>query len=115
MRTSRTNTRRGERNIQADGVAFSEVELGCFAKNSTSHIRVLLTEYKGHSLVDIREWTRGSRSWFPSKSGTSIRVELLPELYAAIEEGLRKAVALGLLDLDDPRTEGRDIDRGASS
>jgi hypothetical protein len=57
-----------------------------FAKNATEEVRVSLTEYKGHKLIDLRIYYEpddaGERR--PTKKGITIDVGLYPELKKAL-------------------------------
>ena len=57
-----------------------------FPKNATEEIRVSLTEYKGHKLIDLRIYYEpedgGERR--PTKKGITIDVGLYPELKKAM-------------------------------
>jgi len=70
-----------------------------FAKNSRETIRVGLTKYNGHELFDLRSWIDGPDGELkPTKSGLTIRTELLPQLEAAIKKATQEARAAGLID-----------------
>ncbi len=67
-----------------------------FAKNATEEVRVSLSEYKGHKLIDLRIYYEpedgGDRR--PTKKGITIDVGLYPELKKAllkVEEELLKS------------------------
>ena len=57
-----------------------------FAKNATEEVRVSLTEFKGHKLIDLRIYYEpeegGERR--PTKKGITIDVSLYPELKRAL-------------------------------
>jgi len=57
-----------------------------FAKNATEEVRVSLTEFKGHKLIDLRIYYEpedgGDRK--PTKKGITIDVSLYPELKRAL-------------------------------
>jgi len=57
-----------------------------FAKNSSEEVRVSLTEYKGHKLIDLRIYYEADESGErrPTKKGITIDVGLYPELKRAI-------------------------------
>lgn len=59
-----------------------------------------LTEYGGHSLIDIRTFfTAGDGTMKPAK-GLTCGVRLLPDLARAIAKAIRKARELGLIEVD---------------
>jgi|YNPNPStandDraft_1061719.scaffolds.fasta_scaffold04715_7 hypothetical protein len=57
-----------------------------FVKNATEEVRVSLTEFKGHKLIDLRIYFEpedgGDRR--PTKKGITIDVGLYPELKRAL-------------------------------
>jgi len=57
-----------------------------FAKNATEEVRVSLTEFKGHKLIDLRIYYEpedgGDRK--PTNKGITIDVSLYPELKRAL-------------------------------
>ncbi len=57
-----------------------------FAKNATEEVRVSLTEYKGHKLIDLRIYyePEDSGERRPTKKGITIDVGLYPELKKAM-------------------------------
>ena len=67
----------------------------CRWRNSRQVVRVQLRTYQGFRLVDARAWYEDEHGELrPGQGGLSLRVEVLPELQAA----LAKAVALEGLD-----------------
>lgn len=64
-----------------------------FQKNARERVRVALTEYAGHELVDVRAyWQDQTGEWRPGK-GLALRRELLPELRRALLAAERLAKA----------------------
>ena len=63
-------------------------QIATFAKNSRDQVRVSITEYQGHDLVDLRVWTTPDNGGdpFATKKGLSIRVTMLPELIEALKQ-----------------------------
>jgi len=59
-----------------------------FTKNAVEEVRVSLTEYRGHKLIDLRVYyePRDGGDRLPSKKGLTISVELFPELKKALDE-----------------------------
>lgn len=57
-----------------------------FVKNATEEVRVSLTEFKGHKLIDVRIYFEpedgGERR--PTKKGITVDVSLYPELKRAL-------------------------------
>jgi hypothetical protein len=67
-------------------------------KNARETLRVELDEFKGHQLVAARLWfADGSGELRPTPKGLTIKVELLPDLIAALREAETIARDGGLL------------------
>jgi len=68
-------------------------------KNSMDEVRVSLSEFKGHTYVDVRVYTEfeGDSEKRPTKKGITVRPDLLPELRQALEQAEAEARAAGLL------------------
>jgi hypothetical protein len=67
-------------------------------KNAREELRIALTRFKEYDLISLRVWASGKDGdAVPTKAGFALRVALLPELRAAIEEAEREARAAGLL------------------
>jgi hypothetical protein len=55
------------------------------AKNPTEEVRVSLTSYRGHDLVDIRVFYQDEQGeWRPTKRGVSLSVDSFAELRDAV-------------------------------
>ncbi len=55
------------------------------AKNPTEEVRVSLTSYRGHDLVDIRVFFQDEQGeWRPTKRGVSLSIDSFTELREAI-------------------------------
>ena len=69
-------------------------------KNATEELRVTLTEYQGKPLLDLRVFTtyRTTGEVGPTKKGVTIKVELLPDLIAALRQAEGEARKLGFVD-----------------
>lgn len=66
-------------------------------KNAQEQIRVALDTYRDVRLVDLRvtvELSQVSGVQSPTKKGLSLRVEMLPELIAALQQAEAKAIDL---------------------
>jgi Transcriptional Coactivator p15 (PC4) len=77
-----------------------EIEIAKFWKNRkrSEHVRVSLSEYDNHKLVNIRIWFTGPDGIDrPTYKGVSLVVKRLPELAAALNKALARAQELGLL------------------
>ena len=69
------------------------------AKNPTEEVRVSLTSYRGHDLVDIRVFFQDEQGeWRPTKRGVSLSVDSFAELREAVvkaEEMLNALPSVG--------------------
>lgn len=64
-----------------------ERQIAAFQKNSREQVRVVVKEYRGHEIVDIRAyWTKDGTDWFPSKKGLAITTDKLPLLLGALHK-----------------------------
>jgi hypothetical protein len=64
-----------------------------FPKNSREEVRVILTEFHGREIINIRVfWTSDGKNWNPSPKGLAIGVEKIPVLLASLHQA---AEALG--------------------
>ena len=69
-------------------------------KNMTEEIRIELSEFRGHDLINIRVWTDprdGGAERIPTKAGIACNVRLLPELIEALQKAEGAARKVGLL------------------
>jgi Transcriptional Coactivator p15 (PC4) len=72
------------------------------ARDRTKHVRVELSEYEGHPLVNIRVWQTGSDGTDrPTKQGIALAIRKLPELAAALNMAEAMARELRLLESED--------------
>src|SRR4051812_17441938 len=58
-------------------------------KNALEEIRVELSEYDGHDLINVRIWAdprNGGAERIPTKAGIACNVRLLPELIEALRQ-----------------------------
>ena len=58
-------------------------------KNAVEEVRVALSEFCGHELVNVRIWANydsADSEKRPTKKGVALRIEKLPELIAALNE-----------------------------
>lgn len=71
-------------------------------KNASEEVRVVLDTFKSHNLVDLRVFAAFSAAAvkMPTKKGLSCRVEMIPDLIAALQEAQEQARALGWLEGD---------------
>lgn len=66
-------------------------------KNSREVLRVELSTFNGHDLVNLRVWYGADDDMRPGKAGVALRVEKLPQLRDAIDKAIAAARAEGLL------------------
>lgn len=53
--------------------------------NGTEQVRLCLASYEGHPFISVRVWARDDRGqWWPTKSGTSIRMGEIGEWVQAL-------------------------------
>ena len=58
-----------------------------FQKNKTEDIKLSLTEYQGHKLIDFRVYFKNNEGESkPTKKGITLNVKFFPELKQAIME-----------------------------
>lgn len=58
-----------------------------FYKNAREQVQVILKDFKGRDLIDLRVfWTQDGRAWHPSKKGLALAVDKLPVLLAALHK-----------------------------
>jgi len=78
-------------------------------RSSTEDVRVSLSHFKGHDLVDLRVFVEaaGNDDRVPTRRGIALRIDRLPELVIALQEVEAIARRNGLLedDLDDGEVE----------
>jgi len=56
-----------------------------FYKNAREQVHVILRDFKGRDLIDLRVfWTQDGKAWHPGKKGLALSVEKLPLLLAAL-------------------------------
>jgi hypothetical protein len=68
------------------------------SRNHTEHVRVELSEYEGHPLVNVRIWQTGSDGIDrPTVKGIAMAVRKLPELAHALVKAETRARELGLI------------------
>jgi hypothetical protein len=68
------------------------------SRNHAEHVRVDISEYKGHSLINVRVWQTGSDGVDrPTTMGIAMSVRKLPELARALAIAEATAIERGLL------------------
>jgi hypothetical protein len=80
------------------------IEIAKFWKNRRRNesVRVTMSEYEGHSLINVRVYATGTDGIDrPTAKGVAMGIRRLPELAKALVKAEAKARELGLLDDDD--------------
>jgi hypothetical protein len=67
---------------------------------SGASIRIRLSTFEGHNLIDIRTWHSADGKLVPGK-GLAVGVKHLPRLAAALAKAVAKATELGLIAHND--------------
>jgi len=63
--------------------------ISAFEKNSREQVRILIGEYKGTPVINVRVfWTRDGKEWFPSAKGISLSLDKLPQLVSGLNNAL---------------------------
>lgn len=79
-----------------------DIIIGEIKKNQREDIRVTLSNFKGHDLVGARIWFKSKEGEpRPSSKGITVNVKVLPELIGLLEEAEKKAIELGVLEVDE--------------
>jgi hypothetical protein len=69
------------------------------SRDRSAHVRIEISEYHGHRLVNVRIWETGSDGIDrPTVKGIALAVRKLPELADGINKALAKAREIGLID-----------------
>jgi hypothetical protein len=67
-------------------------------KNAAEEIRVSLSQYNGHELLNVRVWFEADDGAMrPGRAGLAFKVDKLPDFADAISLALEKARAKGLV------------------
>ncbi len=83
-------------------MADEEIIVGSFPKNDREDVRVSLSKFKGYDLLGVRVWYKGENDDpKPSKSGITIRVEMLPALLELMQQAKEIALEKGLLEAEE--------------
>jgi hypothetical protein len=99
-RYSLSAEQRQNTSIESARARTSEPVTATIRKNALEEIRVGLSEFNGHDLLNIRVWAEprdGGTDRIPTKAGIACNVRLLPELIAALRQAEADARAQGLL------------------
>jgi len=68
-------------------------------KNGREHVRISLTAFNGHDLIDGRVFASEGGEAKPTRSGVCVNISRLPELRAALDKAETEARRLGLLQV----------------
>jgi hypothetical protein len=85
--------------VSADDIQHDQAQ-SVIRKNALEEIRVELSEFNGHNLINIRVWAdprNGGAERIPTKAGIACRVALLPEIIEALQRAEAAARKAGLL------------------
>ncbi len=77
-----------------------DIIIGSIEKNKREELRVTLSNFKGHDLVGCRIWFKSKDEYKPSSKGIALNVRILPQLIGLLEDAEKKAVELGVLNLE---------------
>lgn len=72
-------------------------DIAKISKNSREELRVTLDEFRGHHLLNARDWFDAGEEMRPGKQGIAVKVELLPALIEALQKAEREATRQGLI------------------
>jgi hypothetical protein len=76
--------------------------LAQFEKNATEVVRLSLTEFRGHKLIDLRVYYSDDAGQFkPTKKGVSVSVGLYTELKKAIHSLEKTLLDLNLITAEE--------------
>lgn len=79
-----------------------DIVVGGFPKNPREDVRVVISNFKGHDLLGVRVWYKDANEELrPSKSGVTVRVDLLPELLRLLQQAKDVVIEKGMLDEED--------------
>lgn len=68
-----------------------EQVIGEVQKNSTEIVKVIITEHKGHSLVDARVYFPDKNGdWHPTRKGLTLKADTVKELLPLLQEAAEK-------------------------
>jgi hypothetical protein len=71
------------------------------SRDHRAHVRIEISEYQGHPLVNVRIWETGSDGIDrPTVKGIALAVRKLPKLADGINKALERARVLNLLPED---------------
>jgi hypothetical protein len=74
------------------------IVVGEFARNDREIVRVMLDTYRGHRILQIRNFYSASDgTWKPGKGGIGMAVRHLPRLAKAINTALAEAARSGII------------------
>ena len=84
-----------------------QVNIATIRKNGREEIRLALREFSGHDLFDIRVWAEpyAGDEYIATKKGVCAKVDMLPELIAALQKTEAEARRQGLLGEDVVRDD----------
>ncbi len=78
----------------------SDPTISIIVKNAIEELRVGISEYHGHQLINCRIWANYHsplEERLPTRKGFALRIEQLPELIEALQVAQDEARAAGLV------------------
>lgn len=61
--------------------------ISVIAKNNTTTVQTKISEWKGNTYIDIREYFKNQQGdWIPTKKGIAITTPMLSEIITAMEK-----------------------------
>jgi len=61
--------------------------IAAIRKNGREEARISIDEYRGHRLLNLRMWSEADNGeMHPGKEGLALRLDILPEMRAALEQ-----------------------------
>ena len=77
---------------------MAEEMIATIRKNATDEIRVSLSQYNGHDLLNMRVWFEADDgSMRPGKAGMAFKVDKLQAFADGVDQALRRAKEKGLI------------------
>jgi hypothetical protein len=80
---------------------MADAPLAVLPKNAVEEIRIGLDQYGGYDLANVRVWFRSGGEWRPGRQGIAVRLTMLHDLIAALNETLAEAQRRGLVEARD--------------
>ncbi len=72
-------------------------QIAAIPKNAREELRVALTQFRGHDLIDLRIYADAQGEWIATRKGITTKVDHLPAIVEALQRAMAEARAAGLL------------------